>query len=173
MSGDVHVRFCERPRVRPPRATHLLTVAATPVHLAIHVPASFASRVRVSHLRVDDTHGDAYTVWVSQGMPASPSAAEVATLRQAMEPSPLVKEYILELAGNSEFSSFRTLHSPTPSFEVANQSCQGRRRAARPPPPRSNESAALAQQQGAAFALAFAEKTPIVWKSPSLMSQWE
>ena len=35
-----------------------------------------------------------------------------------MEPSPLVKEYILELAGNSEFSSFRTLHSTTPSFEI-------------------------------------------------------
>ena len=53
----------------------LVTVAATPVHLAIKVPASFGPTAHVSHLRVDESHGDAYTVWVSQGMPASPSAA--------------------------------------------------------------------------------------------------
>ena len=35
-----------------------------------------------------------------------------------LEASPLVKEYILELAGSAEFSSFRTLHSATPNFEV-------------------------------------------------------
>ncbi len=73
----------------------IVTVAATPVHLAIQVPASFGSSVRISHLRVDDTHGDAYTVWMSQGMPASPSAAEVAALQQAMDPSPLVPDATL------------------------------------------------------------------------------
>ena len=70
----------------------LVTVAATPVHLTINVPASFGSSVRVSHLRVDESHGDAYTVWVSQGMPASPSAAQVAALQQAMDPSLLVPD---------------------------------------------------------------------------------
>ncbi len=70
----------------------IVTVAATPVHLTIKVPASFGSSVRVSHLRVDKSHGDAYTVWVSQGMPASPSAAEVAALQAAMDPSPLVPD---------------------------------------------------------------------------------
>ena len=35
-----------------------------------------------------------------------------------LEPSALIKEYILELASNADFSSFRTLHSATPSFEV-------------------------------------------------------
>ena len=64
----------------------LVTVAATPVHLAIKVPASFGPSARVSHLRVDESHGDAYTVWVSQGMPASPSAEQVAALQQAMDP---------------------------------------------------------------------------------------
>ena len=59
----------------------LVTVAATPVHLTVKVPASFGSSVRVSHLRVDESHGDAYTVWVSQGMPASPSAAQIAALQ--------------------------------------------------------------------------------------------
>ncbi len=76
----------------------IMTVAATPVHLAIQVPASFGSSVRISHLRVDDTHGDAYTVWVSQGMPTSPSAAEIAALQQAMDPSPLVPDATLAVA---------------------------------------------------------------------------
>ncbi len=70
----------------------IVTVAATPVHLAIKVPASFGCSVRVSHLRVDESHGDAYTVWVSQGMPASPSAEQVAALQQAMDPSSLVPD---------------------------------------------------------------------------------
>ena len=67
----------------------LVTVPAAPVHLSIHVPASLGPNVRVSHLRVDESHGDAYTVWVSQGMPASPSPAQVAALKAAMEPSML------------------------------------------------------------------------------------
>ena len=31
--------------------------------------SSFGARATVTHLRVDETHGDAYTVWVSQGSP--------------------------------------------------------------------------------------------------------
>jgi xylan 1,4-beta-xylosidase len=70
----------------------IVTVPATPVRLTIKVPASFGSSVRVSHLRVDESHGDAYTVWVSQGKPASPSAAQVAALERAMDPSLLVPD---------------------------------------------------------------------------------
>jgi xylan 1,4-beta-xylosidase len=70
----------------------VVSVAATPVHLAIKVPAGFGSSVRVAHLRVDESHGDAYTVWKSQGMPASPSPAEVAALQTAMHPAPLVPD---------------------------------------------------------------------------------
>jgi xylan 1,4-beta-xylosidase len=70
----------------------IVPVAATPVHLAIKVPGNFGSRARVSDLRVDESHGDAYTVWVSQGMPASPSAAQVTALQQAMDPSLLVPD---------------------------------------------------------------------------------
>jgi xylan 1,4-beta-xylosidase len=70
----------------------VVTVVATPVHLAIEVPAGFGASVRVSHLRVDESHGDAYSVWVSQGMPASPSAAQIAALQAAMDPSPLVPD---------------------------------------------------------------------------------
>ena len=78
----------------------IVSVAATPVHLAIKVPASFGTSARVSHLRVDESHGDAYTVWVSQGMPASPSAAEVAALQQAMAPAPLVPDGTVAVAAD-------------------------------------------------------------------------
>ena len=78
----------------------LVPVAATPVHLAINVPATFGSLARVSHLRLDESHGDAYTVWVSQGMPASPSAAQVAALQQAMDPSLLVPDRTVAVAAD-------------------------------------------------------------------------
>jgi xylan 1,4-beta-xylosidase len=78
----------------------LVTVPATPVHLAIKVPPGFGPSARVSHLRVDESHGDAYTVWVSQGMPASPSAGQVAALRQAMEPSSLVPDRAVAVAAD-------------------------------------------------------------------------
>jgi hypothetical protein len=58
------------------------------------------SLVGVSHLRLDESHGDAYTVWVSQGMPASPSTAEVAALQQAMDPSLLVPDRTVAVAAD-------------------------------------------------------------------------
>ena len=61
----------------------LVTAAAASVRVSVKVPASFGTRLAVSHLRVDDTHGDAYTVWTSQGSPASPSAAQIAALKAA------------------------------------------------------------------------------------------
>jgi xylan 1,4-beta-xylosidase len=79
----------------------IVTVTPAPVHLAIKVPASFGSSVRISHLRVDESHGDAYTVWVSQGMPASPSAAQLTALQQAMDPSPLAPEGTVEVGAGS------------------------------------------------------------------------
>jgi xylan 1,4-beta-xylosidase len=78
----------------------LVAAAATPVHLAIKVPASFGAQARVSHLRVDESHGDAYTVWVSQGMPPSPSAAQIAALQAAMDPSLLVPDTTVVVAAD-------------------------------------------------------------------------
>jgi xylan 1,4-beta-xylosidase len=83
----------------------LVTAAAAPVHLTVKVPPSFGSRVRVSHLRVDDSHGDAYTVWVSQGMPATPSAAQRAALQQAMEPSSLVPDTTVAVAADGSVAT--------------------------------------------------------------------
>ncbi|HLK91048.1 MAG TPA: MYXO-CTERM sorting domain-containing protein [Polyangia bacterium] len=70
----------------------LVEVAATPVHLAIALPAGFGAGARVSHLRVDESHGDAYTVWVALGMPAAPTTPERAALAAAMDPAPLVPD---------------------------------------------------------------------------------
>jgi hypothetical protein len=64
----------------------LVAVAPTPVQLAVKVPVSFGAKVRVSHTRVDETHGDAYTAWVAQGSPANPSPTQIAALEQAMIP---------------------------------------------------------------------------------------
>jgi MYXO-CTERM domain-containing protein len=76
----------------------IVTAAATPVHLALTLPARFGPRARVSHLRVDTSHGDAYSVWVSQGLPASPSAAQIAALQAAMAPAPLGPDRTVSVA---------------------------------------------------------------------------
>ncbi len=78
----------------------IVTVAATPVHLAVRVPPSFGARVRVSHVRVDESHGDAYTLWVAEGMPASPSASDLAALQQAMDPAPLTADTTVAVAAD-------------------------------------------------------------------------
>ncbi len=40
-----------------------------------------ASRVRLTHYRIDDTHSNAYTMWKAMGSPQNPSAAQIAELK--------------------------------------------------------------------------------------------
>lgn len=54
------------------------------VTVDVSVPPGFGSRASVTHQRVDSAHGDAHSVWVSQGSPAAPSAPQLAALRDAM-----------------------------------------------------------------------------------------
>ena len=75
----------------------IAAVPAAPVQLRVQVPRTFGASARISHLRVDEAHGDAYTVWVSQGMPASPSAAQIGALKRAMAPSLLEPDRDLPL----------------------------------------------------------------------------
>ena len=79
----------------------LVAVPASPVHLSVKVPAAFGSRVTVTHMRVDETHGDAYTVWVSQGSPAAPSATQIAALQQAMEPAALNPAQVVDVTAGT------------------------------------------------------------------------
>ena len=84
----------------------LVTAAAAPVRLAVKVPPAFGTRVTVTHLRVDDTHGDAYTVWTSQGSPATPSALQIAALQAAMDPVMLMPAQTIDVAGGTATVSF-------------------------------------------------------------------
>ena len=92
----------------------IVTVAATPVHLTVQVPPAFGTRVTIDHLRVDDAHGDPYTVWVSQGSPAAPSATQIGQLQQAMQPAELQPPQAVDLVGG-----VATLDFDLPRFGIS------------------------------------------------------
>ncbi len=64
----------------------LVDAEPAPVTLEVSVPRAFGATASVTHTRVDDTHGNAFQLWVAQGSPAAPSAAQLAELREAMGP---------------------------------------------------------------------------------------
>jgi xylan 1,4-beta-xylosidase len=76
------------------------------VLLDVSVPFAFGANAVVTHTRVDDKHGNAHAVWVSQGSPATPSAVEFAALREAMEPVVLERERVVSVAGGTVSLSF-------------------------------------------------------------------
>jgi xylan 1,4-beta-xylosidase len=84
----------------------LVATTASPVQVAVKVPPAFGSSVTVTHMRVDETHGDAYTVWTSQGSPAAPSATQIQALQQAMDPVPLNPPQSIAVSGGSVSLSF-------------------------------------------------------------------
>jgi len=57
-----------------------------PVTLEVLVPGAFGAEARVTHTRVDATHGNAHAVWEAQGRPETPTPRELSALRDAMEP---------------------------------------------------------------------------------------
>jgi xylan 1,4-beta-xylosidase len=61
----------------------IVTADASAVHLTVTLPSSFGTEASVTHLRVDDAHGDAYAAWLAQGSPAAPSATQLTQLQQA------------------------------------------------------------------------------------------
>jgi xylan 1,4-beta-xylosidase len=59
--------------------------------VTVHGLPKAASRVRLTHYRIDDTHSNAYTVWKAMGSPQNPSPAQFAELKakdglQQLEP---------------------------------------------------------------------------------------
>jgi xylan 1,4-beta-xylosidase len=70
----------------------LVDSEAAPVTLRVALPRAFGAHAMLTHTRVDETHGAAFPVWVSQGSPATPSAAQRTELEQAMEPVILAHE---------------------------------------------------------------------------------
>jgi xylan 1,4-beta-xylosidase len=89
----------------------LVDAPPVPVTLRVAIPPGFspsrASRaVRVKHTRVDDTHGDAFSVWASQGSPPTPSAQQLAALREAMVPVVLDPDHVALVVGDAVTLSF-------------------------------------------------------------------
>jgi xylan 1,4-beta-xylosidase len=89
----------------------LVEAPPVPITLRVSIPPAFGARdssraVAVKHTRVDDTHGDAFTVWVSQGSPQTPSAEELAALREAMVPVVLDPEQVAPVVGDAASLSF-------------------------------------------------------------------
>lgn len=64
----------------------LVEVPPTPVTLAVTLPRALGTSWELTHTRVDDGHGDAFTLWASWGSPELPSAEQLVALRNAMEP---------------------------------------------------------------------------------------
>jgi xylan 1,4-beta-xylosidase len=76
------------------------------VTLDVALPQSFGANAVVTHQRVDQTHGNAHAVWVEQGSPATPSAAELVELRRAMHPAVLERARAVSLDGGIARISF-------------------------------------------------------------------
>jgi xylan 1,4-beta-xylosidase len=84
----------------------LVDIGPAEVVLSVSVPSAFGANAVVTHTRVDDTHGNAHAVWVSQGSPGTPSAAQLAALREAMEPAVLERERAVRVEGGTVRLSF-------------------------------------------------------------------
>jgi xylan 1,4-beta-xylosidase len=84
----------------------LVEAEPSPVTLSVSVPPHFGAHASVTHTRVDDTLGNAYAVWVSKGSPSTPSAVELAALREAMEPVVLERGRVVSLVDGAVRLSF-------------------------------------------------------------------
>jgi xylan 1,4-beta-xylosidase len=85
---------------------NLTPAELSPVWLRVVVPPVFGARASLTHTRVDETHGDAFTVWTSQGRPATPSAEQVRALREAMEPVVLERDRVVDVTNGAVNLSF-------------------------------------------------------------------
>lgn len=67
------------------------------VGLQVKVPDAFSRGAKVAHWRVDDAHGNAFTVWQAQGQPESPSKEQLDALHEAADALQFTKEQQLEV----------------------------------------------------------------------------
>jgi xylan 1,4-beta-xylosidase len=85
---------------------NLTPAEVAPVTLSVKVPATFGTHATLTHTRVDENHGDAFSAWVAQGSPKAPSAVQLTTLRQAMEPVVLERERVVSVTNGIVAHSF-------------------------------------------------------------------
>jgi len=84
----------------------LVPADAAHVTLDVALPPAFGERVAVTHERVDESHGNAHGVWVAQGSPTVPNAAELAELERAMVPGTFEQSQPLKVANGKVTLSF-------------------------------------------------------------------
>ncbi len=65
------------------------------IALRVALPSGFGSGAVLTHLRVDEAHGNAHAVWQTQGSPDAPSASQLAELGAAMQPVALERASLL------------------------------------------------------------------------------
>ncbi len=75
----------------------LVTSAASAIHLTVKMPAEFGTSAVMTRLLADEAHGDAYTVWASQGKPPTPSATQIQQLEDAMQPAVLEPAHAVDV----------------------------------------------------------------------------
>jgi xylan 1,4-beta-xylosidase len=75
----------------------LVDAPATSVTLDVALDSRFGVNALVTHTRVDETHGNAFTAWQAQGSPEPPSSAQLAELREAMAPALLEPERAVDV----------------------------------------------------------------------------
>jgi xylan 1,4-beta-xylosidase len=111
-------------------------VAAEPaqVELRVSVPTAFEHGAVVLHRRVDQAHGDAFTVWQALGSPEQPSSGQRALLLAAMDATVLSPEQPVEVADGTVRLAFNlprfgvsllTLTPATEPGEEAESPAQG------------------------------------------------
>ncbi|HKO93416.1 MAG TPA: hypothetical protein VJU61_19815, partial [Polyangiaceae bacterium] len=102
----------------------LVNAPSARVTLHVKIPRAFtenrASRsVSVTHTRVDETHGNAFTVWLAQGSPEAPSAQDIAALQAAMLPVVLSRQPVVPAADGSLRLSLELPRFGLSLFEIA------------------------------------------------------
>ena len=89
----------------------LVESPSTSVTLKVALPSHFEQRLVLSHLRVDENHGDAFSVWEKQGSPATPTDEQLAELHAAadglvFEPDSIVTNHAGEVELSFELPRF-------------------------------------------------------------------
>ena len=78
---------------------YLVPAEPASIQLKVKLPPEFASKARLIHYRIDDTHSNAYTKWLELGSPQSPSTKMLAEIKKAMEPERLEPARLIDIMG--------------------------------------------------------------------------